>query len=380
MDMKHILRVELSQAAIRHNSRVIRDRLGDGVKLCAVVKSDAYGHGIDLLWPILAEVSDCLAVASAAEAIELRTLGYEGALLMLFCARSCGVGSDAVAVLAELIRQHVALTVTDPADVELIRLAAAAACSEALIHVEVDSGMTRSGVSPDHARNLLELIRESEGLRLDGLYTQLAAADDEDSTASVKQLDIFYIVVNDSSINSNVCVHCANSAAAVTRPETKMDMVRVGLMLYGSRPAPHVAPDIELRPVLRLVSHLMQIHEVSRGTQVGYGLTYTCTRPSRIGLVPGGYGDGYPRALSDTACVRVGDTMAPVVGRVSMDQISVDLTDVPGAIVGDEVELISNNAQAPNSAANLAAAAGTIPYEILTNMALCRRMDRVLME
>jgi alanine racemase len=377
--MNHLLRAEVSAEAIRHNIRALRGMLGPRVRFCAVVKSNAYGHGIDLLWPVIAAESDALTVASDDEAMELRNLGYTGPLLMLFCARSCGVDAAAIDRLAELLRHDVVLTATDPADVELIKLAAMAASVEAAVHVEIDSGMTRSGIDPEHLKPLLETIRETDQIRLEGLYTHFAAADEEASSFTGQQLELFRTSITASGIDSNVCCHCANSSAGVDFSETQMDMVRVGLMLYGCRPAPHLAPQLALKPALRVLSRIMQIHEVECGTRVGYGLTYCCERASRIGLVAGGYGDGYLRALSNRGMVRVGDEAAPVVGRVSMDQITVDLTDLPGAMVGDVVELVSNDPSAPNSAENLAAAAGTISYEIMTRMD-SHRMQRVVID
>jgi len=377
--MKRVLIAEVSAAAVRHNIRVLRELLGPGVKFCAVVKNNAYGHGIDLLWRVIAEESDCLSVASADEAMRLRELGYGGPLLMLFCARSCGVDGEAIDRLAELLRNDVTLTVTDPADVELIKLAAIASSMVASVHVEIDTGMTRSGIAADHVRPLLNLIDETAELRLDGVFTHFASADEVDATPTVEQLDIFNRTVTHSTSASNVIKHCDNSAAAVALPAGRMDMVRVGLMLYGCRPAPHLAPQLELKPALRVLSRIMQIHEVECGTRVGYGLTYRCERASRIGLVAGGYGDGYLRALSNRGMVRVGDVAAAVVGRVSMDQITVDLTDLPGAMVGDTVELVSNDPSAPNGAEKLAAAAGTISYEIMTRMD-SHRMQRILID
>ncbi len=376
--MRRMLRAEVSASAIAHNIRVLREEIGPDVLFCAVVKSNAYGHGIDLVWPVIAEHADWLAVASADEAVELRDLGYAGPLLMLFCARSCGVGAEAIDSLAELVRRQVVLSVTDPSDVELVKLAADEAGREAAVHIEIDSGMTRSGAAPDHVLSIIDTIRETPEIRLDGLYTHFATAD-EDESFMHQQLDVAEEVINVCGADSSVIVHCANSAAAMLCPEARQDMVRIGLMMYGWRPAPHIAAGLDLKPALRLVSQIMQIHEVPRDVRVGYGLTYTCERPSRIGLVAGGYADGYLRALSNKSVVRIGDGFAPVVGRVSMDQLTVDLTDLPNAMVGDPVELIANDASAPNSTEQLAEAAGTIPYEILTRMD-SHRMERVLVD
>ncbi len=372
-----MLRVEVSATAIAHNIRALREKIGPDVLFCAVVKGNAYGHGMDLVWPVIAENADWLAVASADEAVKLRDLGYAGPLLMLFCARSCGAGTEAIDLLADLVRRRVVLSVADSADAELVSMAAAAAGTQATVHLEIDSGMTRGGAAPDHILPIIDTIREMPQVQLDGLYTHFATAD-EDEAFMRQQLDVANEVVTICAEDGCGIVHYANSAGSLC-PEARRDMVRIGLLMYGARPAPHVGAELDLKPALRLVSNIMQIHDVPRDARVGYGLTYTCERPSRIGRVAGGYADGYMRALSNRAMVRVGNSVAPVVGRISMDQITVDLTDLPGVRVGDPVELIASDASAPNSAEGLAALANTIPYEILTRMD-SHRMERVLVD
>lgn len=375
--MPHMLKLEISLSAIAHNVRAVRRMIGPQVLLCGVVKSNAYGHGIDLVWREIAAQADWLGVASEDEAIALRELGYDGPLLMLFCARSCGVGTEAVALLAELIRRNVTLTVTDLADVALIKLAAAQAGMDAALHIEIDSGMTRSGAAPRQVNTILDATREASTIRLDGIYTHFATADEEDDTSLRGQMEEVNRCISSLPLSCYKLMHYANSAAAARVPDTHRDMVRVGLLLYGYWPSRHVAAGVELKPAMRLLSTIMQIHEVPKGTRVGYGLTYVCQRPSRIGLAAGGYGDGYLRALSNRGVVRIGDAIAPVAGRVSMDQITIDLTDLPNTMVGDTVELVANDPQAPNSADGLAEKAGTISYEILTQLGSCR-IERVV--
>jgi alanine racemase len=167
----------------------------------------------------------------------------------------------------------------------------------------------------------------------------------------------------------------ANSAATITMPEAHLDMVRPGLALYGYWPARHMAGRIDLRPILRLVSHVTLIKELPVGHCVGYGQTFTTIRPTRLGMVPVGYFDGYVRALSNAAQVTINSRPAPVIGRVSMDQLAVDLTDIPGARLGSEVTLIDNRPEQPNSVAAIAERLGTIPYEV--TCLLGQRIQRI---
>jgi alanine racemase len=172
--------------------------------------------------------------------------------------------------------------------------------------------------------------------------------------------------------------HAANSAATIDLPQSHFDMVRPGIALYGYQPSDAMHRKLPLRPALRLVGRLMQTKTLPAGSACGYGLTHTFRRDSVVGLVPIGYGDGYLRCLSNRASVRVAGRDVPVCGRVSMDQIIVDLTDAPAARVGDEAEVISNDPSTPHSVENLARLAGTIPYEITCRLG--RRVKRVLVD
>jgi alanine racemase len=210
-------------------------------------------------------------------------------------------------------------------------------------------------------------------MRLTGVYTHLASADEADKTAAREQLARFEDVLHSCDVREPILRHAANSAALADLPEAHYDMVRPGIALYGCPPSDELHHPLDLQPALRLTAHLMQVKTVPAGTAVGYGLTCRFDRETRVGLVPVGYGDGYLRSLSGRgATMRIRGCDAPVCGRISMDQTVIDLTDVPAAEVGDEVEILSPDPGAPHSAAALAALAGTIPYELL-----CRLGDRV---
>jgi alanine racemase len=194
-----------------------------------------------------------------------------------------------------------------------------------------------------------------------GLYTHYAVADAADKTFTRNQLSRFRAAVRAAGDDAKgLTLHSAASAATIDLPETHLDMVRVGTAMYGYQPSDEMQKRLPLRPVLRVVARLTQVKEVAAGSRVGYGLTYRFEKPARIGLVPIGYADGYRRSLSNRAVMRVGDKFAPVRGRVCMDQTIIDLSEAPQAKVGDEVEVVSRQIDAPNSVENLAKLAGTI--------------------
>jgi alanine racemase len=225
--------------------------------------------------------------------------------------------------------------------------------------------MTRSGVLADRAPALIHQARRQSGVALSGLYTHYAVADAADKTFTREQLARFHAAVRGAGDDAKgLMLHTAASAATIDLPETHLDMVRVGTACYGYQPSDEMQKRLPLRPALRVVARLTQVKEVPAGSRVGYGLTHRFETSARIGLVPIGYADGYRRNLSNQAVMRVHDKFARVLGRVCMDQTIIDLSELPQAKVGDEVEIASSLTDAPNSVENLARLAGTIPQEI----------------
>jgi alanine racemase len=373
------IRAELSAGAIARNIALCRNAVGPGVRIAMLAKANAYGHGLRQVLPVLAAHADGCIVASPAEALDVRALGYTGPLLMLFsCGEADWPGGHADTI-ADLVRGGVTLTVTSTAEADLAAWAAQRTGRRAAVHVMLDSGMTRSGILPAGAPALLTHIRGCPALILTGIYTHLASADESDKSFAHRQLDTFDAALRACAVGPEpgLVRHAANSAALLDIPRSRYDMVRLGLSAYGYRPAPALLNPPALQPALRVTSLLMQTKRVPAGTACGYGCSHVCRRDSLVGLVPIGYGDGYLRDFSNRACMLVGGRPAPVIGRVSMDQTIVDLTDVPGAQAGDPVLVISDNPADPNSVENLAAAAGTIPYVVTTHLA-GPRLHRVL--
>ncbi len=354
------LTAEVSASAVGENISQLRGCLKEGTKLCAAVKADCYGHGLATLLDVIAREADSLAVATPAEAIELRRMGYGGEVLVFSTPGACS-GSEAIEAL---IARNVTFTVASESEVPAISQAAAAVGTPARVHVKIDTGMNRSGVPAEKAAALVRLIREQGDIRLEGLYTHFATADEADKTFARRQFNLFEETVEKCGPRENLTLHTANTAAIIDLPETHLDMVRAGIGVYGYQPSGEMLNHLPLRPSLRLTGPIMQIKTVPAGSKCGYGLTHEFTRTSRIGLVPIGYADGYFRSLSNRSVVRVAGCDSPLCGRVSMDQIIIDLTDIPDAEVGDEVEIISPRPDAPNSVESLARLAGTIPYEV----------------
>jgi alanine racemase len=357
---------------------LLREQVPPTTKLCAVVKADCYGHGLKLLLETISSQADALGVATPEEAVRLRSLGYRGPVLSFFSACGYAQGAELVEAQEELISTGVIQTLVDAEEISPIAQSARRLGTVAEVHVKVDSGMTRSGAAPSALPTMLERIGKEPNLKLSGIYSHFATADAADKTFTRRQLDLFLQSVRASGLSTRLVLHAANSAATIDLPESHLDMVRPGLALYGYQPSDQMHRRLPLRPALRLVGRLLQVKDVRAGSSCGYGLTYTFDRDGRVGRVPIGYGDGYLRSWSNRATVRIRGCDCPVRGRVSMDQLIIDLTACPQARPADEVEIISPDPTAPHSVENLARLAETIPYEVTCRLG--GRIHRVLVD
>ena len=366
---------EISASALKANLAVIRRELKPTTKLCFVAKANCYGHGWLQCHEAVASLADWVAVATPEEALAVRQSGWRGPLILFMA--SGFPGATARERLRTLISQEVTLTLAAPSDLATISAVAAEAGQPAQVHVKIDTGMSRSGVLPDDAPVLVHQARRQAGVALTGVYTHFAAADEQDKTSAREQLARFLAAVQACGRDADGLIrHAAASAATIDLPESHLDMVRVGTAIYGHQPSDEMLRQLPLRGVLRLVGRLTQVKDVPAGWRVGYGRTYRFDRPAKIGLVPIGYADGYWRSFSNRAVMRIGGLAVPVRGRVCMDQTIVELTGLPNVKVGDEVEIVSPDAQAPNSIENLARLAGTIPPEVMSRFGGAR-MRRV---
>jgi alanine racemase len=382
MDAKHSLgepRLLISRSAWLHNARVLRRNLAPGVKLCAMVKADAYGHGASIVTDTLCNLSNVEGHEQpAAEQVAVATID-EAALLALDTAHTpimimrplenvfLGRQREAIEFA---IRRGCALTIMSPSAADDVARVALNTGKIANVHVMVDTGMTRCGVPVDRLEELLTRIDRLTPLRVVSLGTHFANSDVPYDRFTIDQLRMFARATNVYVIakQNRVLRHAANTGGIFFTPQAHLNMVRPGIGLYGIDPTCKPNTDRPLRPVMRWTAPLMAIHDVRAGASIGYNQTFSAPRDMRIGLVPVGYADGYLRAFSNRAVMLVNGGECPVVGRVSMDFTTIDLTASPHAIVGDEVTVLDDDPLSPASSYELSRLADTIPYELFTRI------------
>lgn len=353
---------EIDLDALASNFRVIRAQVGPEISVMAAVKANAYGHGaVACARKLEEEGVDWFGVALPEEGMELREAGIARPIL---CLGGFWNGQQ------KLCLQQALTPVTYRLDmIEALDRASAEAGTVGDIHVKIDTGMGRLGVRSEHAREFAEALRHFKNIRLDGLMTHLAAADDpahSDFTRS--QLEKFAQAVDvfRESGFAPKYLHAANSAATFAYPLARGNLVRPGGSLYGfTRDVLQPDPDAaQLKPVMSVHSRIILLKRVGRGEQLGYGCTFETKRESLIATIPIGYDDGYRRVLSNRGRVIVRGVLAPVVGRISMDLTLVDVTDVPEVSQDDQVILLGHAGELSITAEDLGELAGTISYEI----------------
>ncbi|MFK7991085.1 MAG: alanine racemase [Sandaracinaceae bacterium] len=347
-------RAEIDLAALAHNLRVVRARAGE-VPVYAVVKADAYGHGLlPVAHRLAAEGVDGFCVALAEEGLRLRAAGINAPIIVLN-----GIYDGAH---RRVLEAGLTPVVYDLDDVE--RFSVEARGRPHGVHLKVDTGMTRLGVRPDALAAILDRLEQTP-LRVAGLMTHFSSAED-DAEATDAQLSVFREAVALVRARGHTPrLHAANSGAVFERPDAHADLVRAGVALYGIRSS--ASPELDLRPVMRLVTSVARVVDVPEGTAVGYGRTWTAARPSRIATLAIGYGDGLMRHLSNRGHALLSGTRCPLVGRISMDLTGVDVTGVACAR-GDEAVLWGHQAGALLHPEEVAARAGTIAYEVLASV------------
>jgi len=361
-------RALIDLAAIRHNVGIVRACVGPVCRIAAVVKADGYGHGAaEAALAALDAGAQMLCVAIPREGIELRERFPDVPILVfgpLFPAEAEGV------VLHGLTQ-----TVEDEDILQHLSAAARRCGREAVVHVNIDTGMGRIGVQPKEAVRFMQRAAGYDGLRFEGICSHFAASDDENLTFAGVQLSAFRDMVDELAQAGFrfKLRHMANSAAVLALPESHMDMVRPGIMLYGLRPAPHLGED--LAPAMTVLSRITKLKDVPPGTPISYGSTWRSPDRRRIATVPMGYADGYRRGLSNRFHVLVRGRPAFVVGRVCMDMFMVDVTEIEGVQRGDEVLIFGRSGPHYLPAEDMAEALDTIPYEVVTGIS--RRVPRV---
>lgn len=366
-------RAEINLANLRHNLRVLQ-RVAAGAQVWAVLKADGYGHGAKAVARTLERAGATgLCVALLEEGIELREAGIRVPILVMggYYGRAWG----------EILRHELTPVVFDPGQIEELADEVRYSSSEPIaVHVKIDTGMGRLGVMPKDIGTLgASLLRHPE-VRLQGLMTHFACADTGEGIDD--QLDRFEAA--SASLRamglSAELRHAANSAAALSSPRARLDLVRPGIALFGVSPSAGLCA--ELRPVMRIQSEVIALRELGTGMSAGYGATWRASRPSRIATVPMGYADGLSRGLSNNGYALVRGKRAPIVGVVSMDMTMIDVTEIDGVRLGDEAVLLGAQKGPLGSdtitTEEVAKQLGTIPWEVLT--AVSRRVPRFYRE
>jgi len=367
---------EVSLAALGGNFHAVRKHVGEKVAVCAVVKADGYGHGaVECARALESEGAPWLGVTDANEGVALRGAGIGTRILLM---TGIWKGEE-----EEIAAQNLTPTVWESWHIERLERAAAKRNVLLSVHLKLDTGMNRLGVSKERLSRFCEAFAGCQHLQLEGVSTHFASAevlDAEDATRQTKNFEEGLAVLKSYGFFPPL-VHMANSAAMSARPEAWKTMVRPGIALYGySLPIVRggeaaSGTSLPLRPVLSWKTRVLTVKEIAAGQAVGYMGTYVTKERSRVAVLPVGYADGYPRLLSNLGRVIVRGEYARVVGRVSMDLTIVDVGHVPGVAVGDEVILIGEATGKRVDAVELARLCDTVPYEILCG--LSQRVPRV---
>ncbi len=377
--MSSLVWIDIDADAPDANLRELRRASGGGALMCAVVKSNAYGHGAREIVGLLPS-ADWFAVNSLEEGLELRGLGVGRPVLVL--------GHVPLDRLGEALGAGLRLTVYNRETVAALgRLVSPS--RPARIHMKVETGTGRQGLPPEEAVSLAMAAAAVPGIEVEGLSTHFANIEDTlDHSYAQHQLEVFgraLGLLSEAGLNPPL-VHAACTAAAILFPETRFGMIRAGIGLYGLWPSRETwvsaascgNPVPALRPVLSWKTRIVQVKELPEGSYIGYGCTYRTTRRSVVGVLPVGYADGYDRALGNSAHVLVRGRRAPVLGRICMNLTMVDLTDMEPPALEEEVTLLGRSGEEEITAGTLAGWAGTIPYEIVSRISpvLPRRVVR----
>jgi len=362
---------EIDLGRLRRNFQLIRRDLPASVKLLAVVKDEAYGHGaLEVARIALEEGASFLGLSTLEEAMVLRQAGVTAPLLLL--------GERQDDELPWCVRHDLTVCVDAAGTVRALARAAAAGGKRAPVHVKINTGMSRYGVRWDQARPLLELICSERSLLLEGVMTHFAQSDEADKTFALLQTARFDQVIHGLA-QTGVRVryqHLCNSGGFLDLPQAHRDMVRVGLLMFGIFPSNSCRRLAGLQPVMSVKARIAAIQRLDAGDVVGYGMGYTAPSPRRIAVLPIGYGDGFPRVRNQGAALLHGQR-APVVGGVTMDGLMVDVTDIPQAQMWDEAVLLGRQGQEEITVHELAELKQSVSYDVLTSWRLRLRRQGV---
>ena len=365
---------EVDLDAIWENMVHMKENIAENTKILAVIKTDGYGHGGVPIAKMLEQLDFMFGYAAATyeEAHVLREAGVKKPILIL--------GYTFPYCYEELIREEIRPAVYRRDTVEELVAAAAKVGQKAKVHIKVDTGMGRIGITPDEEG--LEFVRFLMGhpeLEVEGIFTHFAKSDEEDKTSAYNQLALFQNFIDRIQTELGLTIpvkHCSNSAAILEMPQANMDMVRAGITTYGLYPSEEVSKDIvPLRAAMSLYSHIVYCKTIHAGQSVSYGGLFTAQKDTRVATIPVGYGDGYPRSLSGKGYVLIRGKKAPILGRVCMDQFMVDISEIPGVMEGDKVTLLGVDGTERITAEELGELSGRFNYEFVCDLG--KRIPRV---
>ena len=349
--------------AISHNMDNIANLLSFNTKILSVVKTDGYGHGAV---PIALELEEKsymygFATATAEEAFVLRKAGIRKPILVL--------GYVFPYTYSQMIQEDIRLTVFRDDMIAQIESEAMKLNKKAKVHIKVDTGMGRIGIAPNETgRDFIQKLLNSDWIDVEGIFTHFAKADCLEKADANMQYEIFTNFCNAVEEQFNIHIplkHCANSAAALEMPNTHMDLVRIGIATYGLWPSEEVKKDCcNLKPAFSLHSHIVYLKTLDAGKEISYGGTFVTQKTTKVATIPAGYGDGYPRTLSNIGYVLIHGKKAPILGRICMDQFMVDVTDIDDVAEGDEVVLIGSMGNENITMENLGNVADRFNYEL----------------
>ncbi len=358
---------------LRFNINKMKSMIKSDMKVLAVVKADAYGHGAVGVALRIRDLADYYGVATIDEAMELRQAGITEPILI--------IGYTDSEDFPKLIEYNITQAVYDVNECKKLSETAVKTGTKVKVHLKVDTGMGRIGFSADDmgVEEALKL-KDMPGLHIEGIFTHYAKADELDKAYSYAQKERFLSFIADMEAGgvSFAIKHIDNSAGTMEIDDSEFDMVRLGIVTYGLYPSDEVDKSVEIRPVMTLISHISHVKTVEKGTAISYGGTYVADSPRRIATVTVGYADGYPRAQSNLGRVIVRGQYAPIVGRVCMDQMMIDVTDIPEASVKDEVILIGGTDDKYISVEEVAQYANSFNYELVCHIG--RRVPHIYHE
>lgn len=358
---------------LRYNILKMKSLVKPDMKTLAVIKADAYGHGAIEIAKRISDICDYYGVATIDEAVELRKAGITMPILI--------IGFTADSDYERLIEYNITQAVYDAEEAKKLSDIAIRMGRRAKVHIKVDTGMSRIGFQTDaEGVAAAATLKGMPGLYIEGIFTHYAKADEIDKTAAKGQRERFkeFIKALEEQGISFDIKHIDNSAGTMEMDDDEFDMVRLGIVTYGLYPSEEIDKSIVIKPVMSLISHVCHVKTLPAGRGIGYGWTYVTDKPTKVATVTVGYADGYPRAQSNIGRVIIHGKYAPIIGRVCMDQIMVDVTHIDDVAVKDEVILIGGGEEAYISVEEVAAPAASFNYELVCNVA--RRVPRVYHE